>query len=123
MSAASCEEGEIDGCGTNRCADISGVPITECCTIAVSACVQLVQSAQIGGQRVPSASSGHGSGQTDANAIPPSSCAAKMTRSAADSRRRVIGRGLYHMRRRQLMLRSNLFRSALPFTTLPERRP
>jgi hypothetical protein len=108
MSAASCQEGEAGACAANRCVDVSGVPLAACCTIAVCACVQLVQSTQTGGQLVSSVSSAQGSGQTDANAIPLSSCRAISARSVIETLRRIVGRGLYHMPGRELMLRSEL---------------
>jgi hypothetical protein len=80
---------------------MSGIPLTECCTIPVCACVQLVQSAQTGGQLVSSVSSGQGSKQTDANAIPPSSCRAISARSVIETLRRIVGHELYHMRLRE----------------------
>lgn len=87
----------------------SGSPIDGCCTIAVCACVQLVHSEQIGGQLVPSVSSGHGSTQTDATAIVPSTCTAMSARSVSETPRQAIGRALYHMRARELRCSAGFF--------------
>jgi hypothetical protein len=98
MSAANCEEGRVDGCATNRWVDVNDVPLAACCTMAVCECVQLVHSAHTGGQLVSSVSSGQGSRQTEANAMPPSSCRAISARSVIETLRRIVNAGLYHMR-------------------------
>jgi hypothetical protein len=77
-------------CGTNSCADTSGIPLAEGPTIVTGVCAQLVQRAQTGGQLVPGGSSGQGSGQTDANAIEPASCTASRTSSMTQRPRRRI---------------------------------
>jgi len=90
MSSASGKEAEVRGWGTNRYADMNGVPVDGFCTIAVWACVQLVQSEHTGGQLVVSVSSGHGSRHTDANAIPPSKGRRKIARSITERPRPAI---------------------------------
>lgn len=99
MSAVGCEGAGITGT-VKRCgAATMATFIIGLCTIACCACVQPVQSAQIGGHFLPGPSSGHGSTQTVANKMPPARCAAMITRSVAMTPRRAIVAPLYHTRR------------------------
>lgn len=100
MSSANGKEVEAGSCGTKGRVAVSGVPVDARCTIAVCACVQLVQTVHTGGQLVSAVSSGQGSGHAAANTIPPSNCTAMRARSVNESARRDIRRELYHNGRR-----------------------
>jgi len=135
MSSAS--GNEVPACcrSTNRRVDGVGSPADACRTTAFCPCVHVVQTAQTGGQLVSSVSSGQGSRHTDANTMPPSNCRAIIATSARETLRRSIGRGLYHMPRRELMLLCDLFRPRIgrkpgtintshePYTTSDIHRP
>lgn len=98
MSDARGDVGEATGDANESSMNARVTPSMFDCTIACRACEQLAQTAQTGGQFAPSRSSGHGSKQTDANAIAPRNCAARIASSVNARARRDIREELYHSR-------------------------
>jgi hypothetical protein len=90
MSSAAWDATGSDSSGWLCRAAASKGSLTRCRTMACCACVQSEQSVQTGGQLVVSVSSGHGSGQADANTTAPTNCPIRTRRSARAKVRRGI---------------------------------